>query len=227
MSNYTGLVPLPPCDGVIDRRSFLPERARNRRVLHLGCVDEHLTSQRAGTGDLLHEEIMKVADSLIGFDISEPGLDLLRELVPGEYVHGDVERLSRHDFPDVDLVIAAELIEHLGRPAAFFEDLRKLLAQTGSQAILTTPNAYSWSTFVRFAFKGSEYTHPDHRLYYSPATLEETLVRSGLRPVERYSHGWHRSGRSPSAKVLGFLDRLIYARRPWLGIGLVWVVEAD
>jgi hypothetical protein len=57
--------------------------------------------------------------------------------------------------------------------------------------------------------------------------LEETLVRTGLRPVERYSHTWHRRDRSLSARALSLVDRMIYAKRPWLGVGLVWVVEAD
>lgn len=226
MTNYTGIVPLPECDGMVDRRSFLPERAINKRVLHLGCVDEHLTALRAGTGDLLHEELMAVATSLVGVDISKLGLDLLAEFCPGTYVHGDVEQLDLLDFTDIDLVIAAELIEHLGRPAAFYEHLRELLEETGAQAILTTPNAYSWSTFVRYAAKGVEITHPDHRLYYSPATLEETLTQAGLKPVERYSHGWERTSKSLRSRAVGAFDSALYARRPWMGTGLVWVVEA-
>ncbi len=227
MSDFTGIVELPRCDGVVDRRTFIPQRAAGQRVVHLGCVDEHLTAARAGTGNLLHEELDAVASSLVGVDISKPGLDLLGEICPGSYVHGDVERLDELEFDDFDLVVAAELIEHLGRPAAFLGHLRNLLERHNAEAILSTPNAYSWAAFTRFAKSGVEATHPDHRLCYSPATLEESLRRAGIRPTERFSHGWQRDGRSLRARAVGYADRVIQSRRPWLGTGLVWVVRAD
>lgn len=232
MKPSDGLAPLPICDGVVNRRTFLPERARDKRVLHLGCVDEHLTAERVGTGELLHEELGKTSTSLIGVDISKPGLDVISSLCPGEYVHGNVETMDLSQFEGIELVVVAELIEHLGSPAMFFENLADFLRGSGASAILTTPNAFYWSAFLRFAVLGLELTHPDHRLYYSPTTLDKTLTDSDLVVQERYAHVWTgRSGAGLLSRAKGVtldtLDRLLIARRPWLAPGLVWVVKGS
>lgn len=227
MSEYSGSQPWPTCDGIVDRRTFLPERARGARVLHLGCVDEHLTQERAGTGGLLHEELDRVTEALVGFDISEDGLDLMRGIVPGEYIHGDVESMEPAMFSDIDLVIAAEIIEHLGSPMSFYRNLRAILEKFSCQAILTTPNAYNWSAWVRTLSAGAEIVHPDHTHYYSPVTLDESLDRGGLKVLERYSHFWDRSTETGvKANALKAVDGALAKKRPWMGAGLVWVVEA-
>jgi hypothetical protein len=218
--------PLPPCDGVVDRRAFLPGLARDRKVVHLGCVDEHLTLARAGTGDLLHQELHRVCASLLGVDISVDGLAALRSVVPGDYLHGDVERLDELVLPAAEVVIAAELIEHLGNPGLFLDGLHAYLTQTGAVAVVTTPNAYAWAATARFGLWAREATHPDHRLVYSPVTLDITLQRSGLQPVRRYAHAWHR-GPGARARLLDAAERRLYRRRPWLAPGLVYLVEAS
>ena len=229
MNPSDGLAQLPECDGVINRRTFLPEKASGRRILHLGCVDEHLTASRVGTGDLLHEELTKTSTSLVGVDISKTGLEVIASLCPGEYVQGNVESMDLSQFEDIDLVIVAELIEHLGSPAMFYENLADFLRGNGATAILTTPNAYYWSAFLRFSLAQHELTHPDHRLYYSPTTLEKSLSEAGLVIHERYAHAWTgRPKSSPKSNAKNLLldtaDRLLYRNRPWLAPGLVWVV---
>lgn len=216
---------LPRCDGSVDRRSFLPALARGRRVVHLGCVDEHLTLERAGTGRLLHQELAAVADDLLGVDISHDGLEQLRGLVPGSYLEADVERLDDLDLPDADLVLAPEIIEHLANPGAFLHGLRGYLARTGAQGVITTPNAYGWTGWATFAGRGREATHPDHVLLYSPITLEVALGRAGLRPVQRFAHRWSRGPSGLRDRLLDAVEAALYAPRPWLAPGLIYVVE--
>jgi SAM-dependent methyltransferase len=211
---------------VVDRRTYLPDRARGLRVVHLGCVDEHLTRARSGTGDLLHEELAKVAKTLVGVDVSGAGIDLMRSLVPGDYVVGDVEALDRLELPDAcDLVIAAELIEHLGAPALFLDGLRAYLGRTGATALITTPNAYSWTNSARFALRRREWVHPDHRLVYTPVTLQRTIERAGLTIDSFRVHAWRR-GPESRRHVRDAIDRVVLRWNPWLGVGIVVEVRA-
>lgn len=225
--DFEAATPLAAPAGVVDRRRFLVERARGRRVVHLGCADERLTRARAGTGNLLHQELARVADELIGVDLSEQGLQDLSAIVPGVYRCGDVERLGEVPLPDeCDLVIAAELIEHLGRPVDFLGGLRDYLQRTGATALVTTPNAYSWTHFVRYAVRRREWVHPDHLCLYSPTTLAESVERSGLVAKATYVHAWSRGARGARSVVVGAVDRMVLRVNPWLGVGLVVEVSA-
>jgi len=226
MSEFEPSSPLPPVAGVVDRRRFLPRVAAGKRVVHLGCVDEHLTESRFGTGALLHEQLMHNAKELVGVDISASGLQLLRELLPGNYVEGDVHRLNALELPEsCDLVLAPEIIEHLEAPGVFLDELRRYLVRSGATAIITTPNSYSWTHNVRFALRRREWVHPDHRVVYSPRTLLRSLELADLRCTNLYVHAWKRERRGLRG-LLGLVDRGILAWNPLLGIGLVAEVDA-
>lgn len=206
---------------VVDRRRFVPELALGQRVVHLGCVDEHVTQQRHGTGDLLHQELAAVAADLVGVDLSRAGLEEIERLVPGRYLHGDVEHLDDLDLPeDTDLVVAAELIEHLGAPSHFLEGLHRYLVRTEATAIITTPNAYSWRHFATVAARRPEAVHEDHRLLYSLVTLERSLTAADLAIVRVMVHTW-RDSRSLKGRLAAIVDRAILWWQPLLAVGLV------
>lgn len=225
MPGFDPRTPLPRAT-VVDRRRFLIERATGKRVVHLGCVDDRLTVERARTGDLLHEELAAVAAEVLGVDISREGLEIIEGLIPGPYLYGDVERLDEVDLPDdCDLVIASELIEHLGNPMLFLEGLRDYLARTGATALITTPNALSWRLFSAALVSREEVSHPDHLLLYSPVTLAESLRRAGLTTTQLLSHTWERKSGLRNV-VVGTVDRLLLARSPWVGVGIVAEVRA-
>jgi 2-polyprenyl-3-methyl-5-hydroxy-6-metoxy-1,4-benzoquinol methylase len=169
---------------------------------------------------------MGVADSLVGVDISQDGLDLLRERLPGEYVHGDVERLDSVALPRrIDLVIASELIEHLPNPGAFLTGLRGLLADRHAEALVTTPNSYGWVSFAKLAVRRREPVHPDHLMVYSPYTLAQTLRVSGLELCDLWVHDWAR-GSALRERLRQYVSDGIGRFNPYLGVGLVARVRA-
>lgn len=217
----------PPPDGIVDQRVWLPERAAGRRVVHLGCVDDRLTEERAGTGDLLHEELAKVAAELVGVDISAAGIELMRTLVPGPYEVGDVEHLGDLDLPECDLVIAAEIIEHLGSPGLFLSGLRDYLAGTGASALITTPNALGWRIMAKWTMRRREVTHPDHRLIYTPTTLLRTMELSGLRVDGLWSHTWMDDRLAGKQRAVDAVDRTLLRWNPWMGVGIIVEVRAS
>lgn len=216
--------PSPPCSGIVDRRRFLPERVEGMRVLHLGCVDDHLLEQRFGTERLLHAALAESGSEVTGVDISENGLEQIAAVVPGAYLHGDVEELSCLDLPDFDVVVAGEIIEHLGRPGQFLEELRTVLERADASAIITTPNAYSWMGFSRFALRRREPTHPDHVALYSPVTLERALDQAGLEIVNFWAHRWT-EGSKLRHRLRNIVDNTVLKWSPWLAVGLVVEVK--
>jgi len=196
-------------------------------VLHLGCVDDRLTTARLDAGLLLHDQLQGVAAELTGVDISASGIDLLRRVLPGRYEVGDVEDLGAMALPsELDLVIASELIEHLPNPGRFLEGFRALLASTGAQGIITTPNAYGWVGFAKMAARRREPTHPDHLLLYSPYTFVAALSRAGLVVDELLVHDWDRAG-GWGNRLRGVLTRPVLRWSPHLGVGLIARVRAD
>lgn len=212
--------------GTVDRRHLLQEAARDRRVVHLGCVDDRLTVERFERGDLLHANLAEVARSLVGVDIDADGIALLEALVPGAYLIGDVERLNELDLPpEADLVLATELIEHLGSPARFLGQLRLYLERTGATAIITTPNAYGWVSFLRMATRRREPSHPDHVLLYSPYTFAAALSGAGLGVERLWMHEWVRAGGARNL-LRNAATRLVRRWNPYLAVGLVAQVRA-
>jgi predicted TPR repeat methyltransferase len=217
---------LAPPASIVDQFVWLPEQAAGRRVLHLGCVDDQLTVQRLASGRLLHKLLADRADTIIGVDISERGLEILADAIPGPYIVGDVERLDDLDLPDVDLVIAAEIIEHLGSPAAFLEGLGRYLARTGATAIITTPSAFSWRTLAAFVFSRRELVHPDHRLVYTPTTLRRTIELAGLETTSMSAHVWRDARPGLRQRAIDLVDRVVLRWNPWLAVGLIAEVAA-
>lgn len=107
---------------LVGRMGFVLEICRNKRVLHLGCVDEGMIKERLEAGTLLHTKLLSVAREVYGVDISEKGLRLLREAGIDNLVLGNVEhldQLSELQGKDFDVIVAAKIIEHLNNPGLF------------------------------------------------------------------------------------------------------------
>ena len=54
----------------VDRIAYISAACNNKRILDLGALDETAFAQKTGHGTWLHDEITKVADSVIGLDSS-------------------------------------------------------------------------------------------------------------------------------------------------------------
>ena len=217
---------LPTLTSIVDRREAMIEWSRDRRVVHLGCVDQHLLDHRHEQGLLLHADIVSVARSTIGVDLDAAGLERLGVLVPGDYRVGDVQELAELQLPlDTELVLAPELIEHLPLPGRFLRQLADFLAVSGAEAVITTPNAYDLVNVLRFVTTRRESVHPDHLLLFSPSTLDKIVSTVGLEVVERHVHRW--GGRSTiRKKAKGLAVSAAMRVNPWIAPGLVWKVRA-
>ena len=185
---------------VVQRVDELVARSRGRSVLHLGCTNWPYTAESERAGTLLHRSLERAAGELTGLDADPDGLDTLRFLGFDRLLIGDLEDVGEwgwycldHDDPVVppigpfDLIIAGEVLEHLGSPAALLDGVRPLLAPDG-ELVVTVPNAYCAFRFASYALSrrrgNPEPVHPDHVAYYSETTLTHLLDQAGYDVVD-------------------------------------------
>lgn len=175
------------------RELFLQEVARGQRVLHFGFLDAPFLAEKMTSGDFLHAQLRAVASSIYGVDVHAESLERYRQLT-GDHdnVLWDVQTTptgaaadelcnpSRRRF---DVVVFAEILEHLRNPGLALDNLRSICAAHGCRLCVTVPNALSVVAFTN-ALRGVESVHPDHCTYYSPHTLRKLLLDSGFTDVE-------------------------------------------
>jgi len=170
---------------VIGRMDYVLENCRNKRVLHLGCVDEGATRERLDAGTLLHTQLLSITKEVYGLDTSEEGLSLLREAGIPNLILGNVEQLDQiSELRGVkfDIILAAEIIEHLNNPGLFLQSAKSLF-HDDTVMIMTTPNAHRITGFG-YRLKGLEFVHPDHNYWFSWSTLVSLLSKNGYQIID-------------------------------------------
>ena len=174
---------LPSETRVYDRVTYLLERARGRSVIHLGFVDARNMHEKVRSAAWLHEQLAQTTTRLVGIDTDEDGVRAARELGHEAYT---ADCQSSADVADLelepaDVVLAAEIIEHLDSPGAFLEAVRPLIA-SGGELVVTTPNPTSL-TNVLLALARTEIQNADHVGWQSWRTLDTLLARHGYSRV--------------------------------------------
>jgi Methyltransferase domain len=98
----------------------------------------------------------------------------------------DIEAEELPRYADVEVVLLAEVLEHLVSPGVLLWQVREQYPQC--HVIVTVPNAYSAAaqTWIR---RGYENVNSDHVAWYSQQTLGVLLAKCGLTVQERYWYG--------------------------------------
>lgn len=158
--------------------AFLCRHARGRRVLDLGCVNHN--PENARSRHWVHKALVAVADTVVGLDLYAEGVESLR--AQGFDVrHGDASAFSLES--RFDVIVAGELIEHLGHPAGLIACARRHLAPDGV-LLLTTPNPWHWRLLIKAALAADVRPNREHVAWYCLATLGSLLAREGFAIVE-------------------------------------------
>jgi len=168
---------------IVNRIDEILRICEGKRVLHLGCADYPFTSVR---GDqLLHKRLDTVAGDLWGMDVSDEGITALKDLGFEQVIAGDSEQLDEFFKPgQFDVIVAGEIIEHLGAPAHFLKSI-KMIMDSSTELILTTINAFSFKS-IAHSFLRKEKVHEDHNYYFSYYTLDQLLKKCGFCSNEIY-----------------------------------------
>lgn len=167
----------------VDRIKCIVSACADRRVLDLGAMDETAWASKRRKGTWLHEEIARVARQVEGVDNS-------RLIPPGGLATSHNAMIRRGDIEDVmrlmteldqvpEVIVAGELIEHLENPLRFLSAFAQIPGLSGTQLILSTPNATALHNFL-IGLARRESTHHDHLCILSYKTLTTLCRRAGF-----------------------------------------------
>ena len=171
-----------PTASSVHRVSWLVNRLAGKTVLHIGCVGS------------LHEQLLKSCKRAYGIDLEPASYPF--------YTQMDVDHLTGPlpSFTGVEVVLCAEVLEHLGNPRFLLEQIGEQYAEC--ELIVTVPNAFS-TAGQGWMKKGIENINLDHVAWYSYWTLMGLLVKSGYVMRE-----WYWAGGAPlTAEGLIFVCR--------------------
>lgn len=164
----------------ISRVEYLREQCRGRRVLHLGCSSGQFLQDRLERGSLLHAVLAEEAGELYGVDVDEASLETMRGMGFHHLHHGNVEELDALNLPETfDVVVAGDLLEHITRPGAMLDGVKRFLRKAG-RFIVSTNNAFGLHYQLR-RWSGGYREHPEHVSFFSPETLVHLFERHGYR----------------------------------------------
>jgi 2-polyprenyl-3-methyl-5-hydroxy-6-metoxy-1,4-benzoquinol methylase len=185
---------------------------RPLKVLDLGCSSGYLAEAVSGGGH-----------HVTGVDVLEvPGVrDRVDQFVLADLSQGlPSDRLA----DDYDLIIAADVIEHLPRPLQSLQQALGLL-RPGGQLLLSVPNFGHWYprarvTFGAFGYDRRGILDDTHLRFFTRRTLRRTVTRAGFDILEERSTGLplgvvsHASG--GRLRALRAVDRFLVRTRPQL-----------
>ncbi|MDT8406583.1 MAG: class I SAM-dependent methyltransferase [Methylococcales bacterium] len=165
-----------PYQPLIKRNMLLADLARDKKVLHFGCADHiELIEQKRNAGSYLHDIIEKSAKSVTGCDTNEDAIEKMKELGIK-----NVHTLDALPYQSYDLIIAADVIEHVPNVQYFLNSLKQYNAE---QFIITTPNCYR---LLNRKLWNKELVNTDHRCWFSPYTLSKSIIDAGFQVKEMY-----------------------------------------
>lgn len=194
------------------KRGFVVAECVGRAVLDIGCIDHDAANAFDPRLPWLHGEIAKVASAALGLDALED--DVERVVAAGfDVVVGDAERFDLGR--TFDVVVAADIIEHLDDLGSFLTSARAHMAPT-STLVLTTPNAVALNRFVQALVRNAVQVNDEHTMWLDPSVAHELLTRNGLEPVRfAWLHDDARTG-SLASKALDLVASPLLRYRPLL-----------
>jgi 2-polyprenyl-3-methyl-5-hydroxy-6-metoxy-1,4-benzoquinol methylase len=209
-----------------NRQPFLQRLATGKSVLHLGCTGSPCTEVRIQREESMHMKLLKVSREVYGIDLDPTGIAIMRDKyqVPNLY-RGSVERLqdvALDGLQQFDLVLAAEIIEHLSRPGDMIEGIKRFM-RADSRLLISTPNPLSLKYFLH-AMRGKEVQGPDHTLMLSPQTGTHLFQnRHGFR-IARI-HSCLEAHASFLNRTTRPLFSSLFRMMPWYADGLIFELE--
>jgi len=165
---------------VMDRFEIIKRYIQGKEVLDIGCFGG--LPKQISKGQWLHKRIKENSRTVLGVDINEEGVNKARRLGYNLICENVMTMELNKRF---DIIIAAELIEHLPDQGIFLEQVKRHLREDG-YFILTTPNADYMARFLRkfFRLHGGISTAKEHIIIHHAESLGNLLESYGFKIEE-------------------------------------------
>ena len=126
----------------------------------------------------LHGRLREVFPAVVGIDLSEDNVKLLRNMGYPDLHVGNAQSLEME--ARFDTIVGGEVIEHLENPGLFLARARDHL-KPGGRVVLTTPYAFGLLNWVYALLRfPTTCINPEHTVWFCPATLTEIVHRAGF-----------------------------------------------
>jgi SAM-dependent methyltransferase len=162
-------------DKSVSRRHLIGQFCKGKSVLDIGCVNHNIDNTILG--NWLHENILHVADKVLGVDLLE---DEIAELKKQGYdvLAADVSKpLGINE--TFDVVVVGNLIEHLSNFDGLMLNIEKLLHPKG-KLLISTANPFYREQYFYSAFKNDILVNAEHTCWIDPVTLDQLSCRYGF-----------------------------------------------
>lgn len=155
-----------------------------KHVLTVGCVGE------TGRLSTQVQKIDELSASWQGIDINEK---FIKENPQWQIHNINLNSDWKLDFPEVEVIILTEVLEHLENPVA---TLRRLKEQyPGRKLLASVPNAMSFGKILLSMINHPTYRKQDHAhlQIYNLGTIQNTFNTAGIEPFELSMYELHRA----------------------------------
>lgn len=146
----------------IAKRAFIEQfiKGRNLNILVAGVG-----------GGMICEELRLAGHRVIGMDISPVSCEYVNKKIRVPVINGDLENLLPFKNESFDLIIIADVLEHLDNDKKLLAEAFLCLKPKGSVIITVPAYQHMWSYWDR---------RLNHKRRYSLAAIKSKLVETGL-----------------------------------------------
>jgi glycosyltransferase involved in cell wall biosynthesis len=189
------------------------------KILDLGC-----------SSGLLAERLRAMGHHVTGVDVAE--LDGVGERTSAFFKADLNQGIPPEVGSDFDLVLAADVLEHLARPGVLLEQIREVLAPDGT-AIFCVPNIAHWYPRARVVLGKFDYDQrgildSTHLRFFTRRSIKRLVERRGftIRRIEPVGLPLDALGaEGGSSKVVRLVDQFLLTFWPTL-FGYQFIIEA-
>jgi hypothetical protein len=173
---------IPPIEAIEVRPNVIFQVCAEKNVLHLGSCDHlPLIDQRLESGTYLHRQLTYVSARCLGVDINEQAVAHVRSKGIHNVITADMTQpgIKEIEETDWDWVVMADVLEHIGNPVSFLEQIGRHYGAYIDGVLITVPNALSISSQAMIA-NSTEMVNYDHCFWFTPYTLCKVVHTAGL-----------------------------------------------
>lgn len=157
---------------------FVLREITGKKVLDIG-ICEHSVDYIESSG-WKHNQIRRVANKVVGLDILEGLIDLLR-LRGYDVIHMDAT--SQEFMGELfDAVVIGDVIEHVNNPVALLQFAGRHLS-SGGRIYVSTPNPLYRNIYCDIVKHGELIVNLEHLFWITPTMALESARRAGLNLI--------------------------------------------
>ena len=165
--------------------NWLDEKVKNKYVLEIGGLGDINLYEKNNFKDWRHNRLKSLAKHIIGGDINEEGIELVRKY-GFSYVYLDIEKTNiSNKIGKFDVILMLDVIEHLNNIGKALVNLKNYMKEN-TEVIISTPNPFSFNNIARVLLGKKVNTFEDHTVWLDESNFKQLAKRFDFDIKEIY-----------------------------------------